>query len=361
MRRTTSIPGHVEEERLLLEGLAEVDCGCCRFSFRKGDPLLPGLASVHIRLHGQQPGSEWLIANLDKVLHLGMDFVVTYDFRNQTPAPKFTEALASFWQERRKELGQQLKSAALLVKDSLFDTAMQNPISGFVQACSSGCPLLVCHGEAAAEEFFRAGARSPPQTEDTTATPFVSVVDVQEALQQGSSGADTSSCIASLAPLQSRGSSAGGYENAHTFHRLPNGDVRVIQSPPGDIVLQGDAWRRQNGGKPQPGEDAVAEPHPVAPNADSAVAALKFECPREQLQQFIGTHFHFGELVIDAEFEAASRSQSRRQSTSSTSTTGTSTPQPVKSDCWCLDGLNSLFVKMLNHIMAMLADDSPSD
>jgi len=36
----------------------------------------------------------------------------------------------------------------------------------------------------------------------------------------------------------------------------------------------------------------------------SAVAALKFECPRDQLDKLVGAHFHIGELMIDAEIES---------------------------------------------------------
>uniref|UniRef100_A0A7S1KY12 Uncharacterized protein n=1 Tax=Alexandrium catenella TaxID=2925 RepID=A0A7S1KY12_ALECA len=351
-----------DQETQLWEELAKVDCGCCELSFRKCDPALPGLACLDIRLNSKRrPSLQWLFAGLERILNLGINFVATYDFRSQSPAPTFTQALAAFWKEHRDQSTQCLKSTALLVKDSIFDTASQRPISGFIQACALGCPFLVCHNEAAAHEFFKVGTTRPPQMQEEADLPFVSVVDVQEAparatARQGRVAADPLTCIASLAPLRSSTGTRGAYKDAHTFHVLPNGDVRVIQSPPGDVVLRGDAWLRQGGGVRQPNSGVATEPPSTALDGAAAVAALKFECPREQLQQLIGTHFHLGELVIDAEIESASRSQSKRQ--------GTSPRPPAASPAGagqtgsgCLVGLNMLFTKMINLVMPLFLDD----
>lgn len=351
-----------DQEPLLWEELAEVDCGCCVLSFRNGGPALPGLACLHIRLNSKRRSSlEWLFPRLMWVLNLGIDFVVTYDFRSQSPAPTFTQALAEFWQEHKDQCARCLKSTAMLVKDSIFDTATQRPISGFIQACAVGCPCLVCHNEAAAHEFFQAGAPGQPRTQEEAAPPFVSVVDVQEAPQpaatrQGTPApADTSSCIASLAPLQPRHGPGGAYEDAHTFHVLPNGDVRVIQSPPGDVVLRGDSWRKQGKGMQQSNNGAAVEPSSTAADGSTSVAALKFECPREQLQQLIGAHFHLGELVIDAEIESATRSQTKHAGGSPKSATRPNGAQDKS--LGCLVGLNILFIKLLNRIMPLILDD----
>uniref|UniRef100_A0A7S4SVR6 Uncharacterized protein n=1 Tax=Alexandrium monilatum TaxID=311494 RepID=A0A7S4SVR6_9DINO len=361
---TGDMPTVEEQDGALLEELVEVDCGCCMLSLRSGGPALPGLACLDIRLNNtMRRNLEWLFQRLITVLSLGIDFVVTYDFRSQPPAPTFTQALAEFWKEHEDQCAQRLKSTALLVKDSIFDTAMQRPIGGFIQACALGCPFLVCHGQAAAQEFFQAGASKASQTQEIAGLPFVSVVDVQEAPQPATARpglleAGAASCIASLAPLRPRSPLGGAYQDAHTFHMLPNGDVRVIQSPPGDVVLQGGSWHQQGEGKRPPRQGAADSSAALASNGASVVAALKFACPRDQLQQLIGAHFHLGELVIDAEIESASRSQSKRSGACSTSGRGCGrwTGRHTGSESRCLAGFNSLVAKLISHITPLLED-----
>lgn len=277
--------------------LAEVDCGCCVLSFRSGGLELPGLACLHIRLNNKgwnrRTSVEFALTVLARVLSLGVDFVVTYDFRSHSPQPSFTQGLSEFFKEHKEQWSGRLKSAAVLVKDSIFDTAAQGPFGGFLQACELCCPFLVCHGEAAAEEFFRMGLASPPAQQDSSAAPFVSVVDVREAprpddprtcassrtsklWQKMGCAAPEYSCIASLATLRSRQGSAEAFEQALTFHMLPIGDMRVIQSPPGDVVLRLNAERQQQARAGPLERKSAPERHRVINNSDlCTVAALK--------------------------------------------------------------------------------------
>lgn len=357
-------PKKLFQDHELWKELAEVDCGCCVLSFRSFGPALPDVACLQIRLSSRkQPRLKWLLTELARVLNFGVDFVVTYDFRSQSPVPSFTEGLADFWKQHREQCAGHLKSTALLVKDSIFDTATQSGISCFIQACALGSPFVVCHGEAAAEEFFKAGASRPPRARDAADVPFVSVVDVQAAPQhtapQGAGAFLEPSCIASLAPLRRRAGRAEDYSEAHTFHMLPNGDVRVIQSPPRDVVLRMDTVSTEG---EQAGQRATTEPprpdsHAASRCTSSAVAALKFECPREQLQTLIGAHFHLGELVIDAEIESASRCNPRRSSKSGNWSDQAAT---AKGAGGCFGGMRSILCKIVSFVLPPEEEMPPS-
>jgi hypothetical protein len=98
------------------------------------------------------------------------------------------------------------------------------------------------------------------------------------------------------------------------MHMLENGDVRVIQSAATDVMLR-PAEPCQNQGNPQDGSDDIEEnkeetKHPskdaseqleMLPSDLQLVEALKFSGPANKLKQFVGMHFHIGELTIDAD------------------------------------------------------------
>lgn len=81
------------------------------------------------------------------------------------------------------------------------------------------------------------------------------------------------------------------------LHNLPNGDVRVIQSPADNVMMR------------TPSEENVT--HTAGNHRPSALSALKFEGSVRDLQKIIGAHFHIGELIADADID----SQIRRRST----------------------------------------------
>jgi hypothetical protein len=249
-----------------------------------------------------------LFAALDKLTANGTGFVVTYDicgskdWKQQMDAS--VEGLAKlrkfFREDNRTLILQKAKSAAVLVRGNIFVEATISLLRRFldVLAPSPSCPFLVCHSEAAAEEFFRVaiGAATPC---------FVSVVGVQP-MRKTSNGSET--CVASLAPLSKAtcGNLKTHAEAPSTYHMLPNGDVRVIQSPPCDIVM----------GQPVTSvpEEGIADVPTKTGSAGAlcrgdlpSVAALLFKGPTESLRRLIGAHFHVGELVADAEMESLSR------------------------------------------------------
>jgi len=87
-----------------------------------------------------------------------------------------------------------------------------------------------------------------------------------------------------------------------TFHMLQDGSVRVVQVPPRDVMLRNAAV-------------SDAEVHPEAEcGGRTKIVALKFQCTARRLSRFKGTHFHLGELSIDAEVESLSRRTGRKMS-----------------------------------------------
>jgi len=309
----------------LLQHLAEVDCGCFSLSFRVDSAALPGLGVLEISLrksHALNLNSTWLSSVMDRVFTSGLDFVVLCDFRSREGEFDFMDVLAPLWQDHAELWGARVKSAALLITENLFHAAASRPVRSFLQACAPGCPFVVCHGRAAAKEFFRAGLREQKERRETEA-PFVSVVGVQE------HGDKTPGvCLASLAPLR-----PGSGAAAHTFHMLPNGDVRVIQSP-GECVVQEEAEVTESDKK-------------SSRISNAAFGSLKLQYSMEKLQNLVGTYFHVGELFIDAELESALRKSS----------VGGMLPMPElssKARDGCFGGLQSRLYNCIHRILNAL-------
>mmetsp|Transcript_118547 Transcript_118547/g.335368 ORF Transcript_118547/g.335368 Transcript_118547/m.335368 type:complete len:356 (-) Transcript_118547:121-1188(-) len=328
--------------------LAEVACEDCTLSFTNGGPQLPGLASLVIRIGRSEhspshkaPGCDRFRDAVDRVLGARRDFVLTWDFRGMSPSRSLSKVLANFSGDRRARLSERAKSAAMLVQDNIFTAATLGVVGSFVEACIPGCPFLVCHGEAAAEEFFRTSAGFC-----AAACPaFVSVTDVRSARNDASGF--TQSCVASLAPLVSKSTTAEGRpkkcaEAQPTFHVMPNGDLRVIQSPPPDIVFGRPLEDPVSAGV-GPTEQRVPRPLPSGiSDCDLAgVAALMFKGHLETLRHLIGAHFHVRELVIDAEMESIGMSQQSCKSS----------PDGAASQCGCFVGVQALLHSVLNRTL----------
>jgi len=306
--------------------LASVDCGCCTLSLKQGDQNLLGIAVLEIRMRScrtfriKQTILDWLQPVLSRVLNMNIDFVIRYDFRNQHPTPSFAQGLAAFIDDNAEQFADRLKSAVVLIEDTIFVTAAQGLVGSFIKACLPGCPCLICHGEAAAQEFFQTSVGSTSVELNPAPAPFVSVAGVREAPLHPSrnDSVPMPACLASLQPFLPNLGMLGSATNAgngghakvpHTVHMLPNGDVRVIQSPPRDLVIRGsspDFPTDEISKDKQPNDDQVKPlASAIFSGTDlSAVAALKFECPRDQLDKLVGAHFHIGELMIDAEIES---------------------------------------------------------
>jgi len=306
--------------------LALVDCGCCTLSLKQGDTNLSGIAVLEIRMRScrafriKQVILDWLLPVLLRVLNMNIDFVIRYDFRDQRPTPSFAQGLAAFIDDNAEQFAERLKSAVVLIEDTIFVAAAQGLVGSFIKACLPGCPCLICHGEAAAQEFFRTSVGSTSVELNPTTVPFVSVAGVKEAPLRPSRDDSLAmpAYLASLKPLQPNLDTIGSTTDAgngchaeasHTVHMLPNGDVRVIQSPPHDLVIRAsspDCPTDETSKDEQPKDEEVK---PLASGIFSAtdlsaVAALKFECSRDQLDKLVGAHFHMGEIMIDAEIES---------------------------------------------------------
>lgn len=292
--------------------LTDLPCGFCSLSFKPaGAGALSDLGRLEIKL--TSPSSWWCTAErslhkaLSRVLSMRRDFVVVYDFLGQEPTELLVESVGRFRSEN-KEFRQRMKFAALLIQDNIFVAAPV--ISGFIKACATGCPFLVCHGRTAADEFFKLGLSDLSEDEPDSArtrcppdtfAPFVSIVDVRAASPDEAvslcctEAFSAAMCFASVAPLMPGSSPA-----AHAFHVLPNGDVRVIQSPSREFDPEVYCSP----------EDSARLVWKGPSGDDLSVTALKFDCAQEDLQCLVGAHFHLGELMVDAELQSVRRGSS---------------------------------------------------
>lgn len=313
--------------------LSQIDCGLCTLSFESGGIALPGLACLKIRMRqtpSRFPAAEQrFLSALEKVLESGIDFVLTYDCRRcstkyvETP---FAKSLIKFCEAHATQWSRRLKAVAVMVLDNIFVAAMDGIISNFLAACVVSCPLVLCHGKAEASDFFKASIGGKVQglssnnldAEHKNFTNFVSIVDVhkapQEAKDKGSSGSPDQ-CLACLSTslkqkcTGSRPNVISCARAAQTFHMLPNGDVRVVQSPDQDVIVGAvvDAAQQVIENSISSLSSFKSNEFGCELNNMTASAALKFDCSSEKLEKLIGVHFHLGELIVDTEMESVSR------------------------------------------------------
>jgi len=337
--------------------------GLLEFSYRPPESACClGVACLKIRpsrlgCRGLDPGGaaalESLVSGLGSVLGAGLGIAVTYDFRDQGPSPRFTQAMASFCLAHARAWGERLRSTALLVKENIFSAVAQGPVHSFMRVCPLGGSFVVCHGEAVAQDFHRAAApvceqparrRARSSSDCSQTNPFVSVKEVLEG--------GPSACMVSLEPFacKSRAGDAGEGDageattsaslQAHTFHMQTNGDVRVIQTPAQSVVVgsaratskEEPRWARATSG--EVGKD---------------LAALRFHRPMEELRHLAGAHFHAGELVVDAEAEALNREMvvPRHPGSAATGLVGSSRTPPGTGSCTsCFEGLGLLLLRL---------------
>lgn len=346
-------------------------CDLLDFSYQQPEfSCCLGVACLKIRPSG--PGCraaalESLVAGLGGVLNAGVDITVTYDFRDQGPSPRFTQAMSRFCLARSRDWGKRLRSTALLVKDNIFSAVAQGPVHGFMRACHLGDSFVVCHGEAVAQDFHRATApvpepglgpascvaRTPNSRHRATSSrprprfgsdssetdPFVCVKEVLEG--------GLSACMVSLEPFAcksragsiSEGDAVEAPLQAHTFHMQTNGDVRVIQTPAQSVVV-GSARAAKANEEPRWARATSGE-------AGKDMAALRFHRPREQLAHLAGAHFHAGELVVDAEAEALNRELVVPPRPGSVAVSTNSRSLPGTGTCTsCFEGLGLLLLRL---------------
>eukprot|EP00931_Biecheleriopsis_adriatica_P095931 TRINITY_DN69582_c0_g1_i1.p1 TRINITY_DN69582_c0_g1~~TRINITY_DN69582_c0_g1_i1.p1 ORF type:complete len:332 (+),score=46.11 TRINITY_DN69582_c0_g1_i1:92-1087(+) len=299
----------------------DVNCGCCTLSFRPGSPALWGLGTLELRLSSSSRLCSQDRSRLSEMLHrvrdFGVDFVVLYDFGSFQPSMHFIDCLTSCWRESGDLWADRVKGGAVLIKDNLLHAAASESVSRLLETCAfmAQCPFVVCHSKAAAAEFFCAGIR--PLKDEAGESAFVSVVGVQES--QRSSGA-----LAHLAPLNP---DSGPAVHTHTFHHLPDGDVRVIQSAPGDVL------------RPLPEECGQGQ-------QTNNLRAVKLAYSSETIQKLVGTYFHVGELIIDAELETFIRHGTIG---------GLHAPlPPPKAAYGCLGNLQSVVYKVIQRLLNSL-------
>jgi len=264
-----------------------IECTCCTLIFRSDDStaMEDRLGKLIIKFKSNRMATygdtELLLKSLERVLSSQTEFAVTYDFRNGHPSPKLAMSIGKFILNNKESWSKSATTMALLIRGNIFSACARGLIGNFLQMWLPGYPAIVCHCEHIASEFFMANTGF-----STIGSEFVSVVNVQESLPTPSAPSDGNSyCLAFLAPLLIGDTS----DVESTLHKLPNGDVRVIQSPADDVMMC------------SPSTQMLQQP------GSGALTVLKFEGSEQDLEQIIGAHFHIGELIADADIESKNR------------------------------------------------------
>jgi len=277
----------------------------CSMLFEGAGEALPSLGRLEVTFQSGRtllsPDVKSIAGFLDEVLKQGRDFVACYDFRVCTkPRHRIVEALRSFHREHEAEFCRRCQAIAVLVSDSLFHVVAGAAAGSFSRASSlPQCPQIICHTDATADAFFQA-----VRTTMSGGEGFVMVAGVQEPQPDGKTTYGPCS-VAKLTRFSHSDVSSMPPKAPMTIepvmHTLNNGDVRVIQSPPSDVMFRRAAAAPTlgAGGKTQPankGKHSTLDLH--------LVEALRFQCHPSRLRQLLGTYLHLEELLIDADAES---------------------------------------------------------
>eukprot|EP00927_Polykrikos_kofoidii_P026170 TRINITY_DN23350_c0_g1_i1.p1 TRINITY_DN23350_c0_g1~~TRINITY_DN23350_c0_g1_i1.p1 ORF type:complete len:565 (+),score=112.58 TRINITY_DN23350_c0_g1_i1:115-1695(+) len=327
-----------------------VDCGCCGLDFQSAaDPSESARAVLVIKIRRRARGVRHrrLWAALRSAVSVGVAFRLIYDLRCPQPGITFMNDLIKFHEEHMAQLTKHLKCMAFLVRESIATATTQRMFGKLVEARPQDCPCAVVHSPKAADSFFQLKLGSTDVFSGTSSRDsFVSLVNVRETTgKDRHSTASVSHCYAVLAPVSrsqdttlithcEEGSASPASQGLQTlralkakddafgcdssgsqpvsFYALPNGDVRVVQSLPAVVTVEQTVDSANSFGMvedPSFAPDRSDSRRPSihgSPTNDDAMHnfVLKFECKTDVLQQLRGTHFHVGELIVDAEMQS---------------------------------------------------------
>jgi hypothetical protein len=300
IRKAGSMTCLVDNDVLGLESLTsparkqvQGEFGCCSLTFEsKGSSPNFELGHLIIGFDSSKPTSAEdtarLLETLDGVFNLDVDFAVTCDLRLGHPSAQLAISIGRFLQHNHGRWSRHVMSMAVLITGNIFVAFAQGVLVKILTMWFPSCPAIVCHCEYIAKEFFVAHTSN-----SSIGREFVSVVKVRQECVDLCDEKDY--CSAFVAPLRPWEVNHVSSSIESTIHILPNGDLRVIQSPADDII-----------------RDTTKELPKGC--AGKALSALKFEGMERDLAPLIGTHFHIGELIADADIESEARHLLRQQS-----------------------------------------------
>lgn len=316
LHRTASVADNVqqtgiEETANSAFQCLDIDCGICRIGFQRDITALQEISHLRIRFNdnmlkaSRTKVTSQIKATLNEVQNSGVDFATTFDFRDK-PMPNMKllgAAFADCCDKRAKTWARRSKSVAILISGNLLAMVAAGAIAKFIEVCGlSVCPIVICHQDAVASEFFKNVALG-----DLAAPCISSFVSVTGLRDVGTS------CYSYLCPWNPWGQSSSGIGRGSagkdargavkapriSMHTLDNGDVRVIQSPPSDLMpsMKQEPTKPRMVGTATGGREAHAPLHQL-------IEGVVFRCTARTIHNLIGINFHLGELVIDADFES---------------------------------------------------------
>mmetsp|Transcript_7832 Transcript_7832/g.14236 ORF Transcript_7832/g.14236 Transcript_7832/m.14236 type:complete len:403 (-) Transcript_7832:63-1271(-) len=299
--------------------LLDRDFGICRISFQCDIAELPGTPHLRFSFNsGVKAGTpeeiDQIKAVLNQVQKSGEDFVTTFDFReHQRPNMRLLgPALATFSDKKAKTWARRCRAVALVTEGNVFASMANGAVASFVEGAGlSVSPLVMCHQDNIAAEFFKEVADSNVSGACTSS--FVSVTGVQDL---------ASGCYSFLCPCNpsrqsnsGKGQDAVGKEQASVeapgmaMHTLDNGDVRVIQSPPSDVMvlrqhLAKVGIRSTAANTKEASTDKQQRQATNSGQNANAIEGVFFKCTSRTIKCLLGISFHLGEMLIDADSES---------------------------------------------------------
>lgn len=202
-----------------------------------------------------------------------------------------------------------VRCAVFLVHGNIVEKACDRQFGALLQACCLICPFVATQSPKTAEDFIQRCLMpegASPSASLTKAAAFLTLVNVQDCssspkpLREGES---TASLTTFQAPQK------GAADMGAVLHTLPNGDVRVIQSPMQEAMNH------------LPSEAVFARTASTVSSFCSMAGDLRdaltvrLPCTIEVLEQLKGCSFEAKELAHDTARELRARAGERKLST----------------------------------------------
>lgn len=237
-------------------------------------------------------------ALLHQVQTSALDFVTTFDFRDQ-PRPDMRllgPVFADFYKKLSKAWTRRSTPVALVIRGNVFSTVANGAMAKFVEVCGLDvCPMVMCHEDSVAIDFFRHLVLG--DTDAPSISSFVSVMGPRDV------GTRCYSFLCQAIPSSQSNSGIGRGSDLEdpvkaprmSMHMLDNGDLRIIQSPPSDLMVMNEVLTKPQVVQPKP---------PAGSDRQNAIEGVFFRCTARTMKKLVGISFSLVELVIDADSES---------------------------------------------------------
>lgn len=182
---------------------------------------------------------------LHRILARRQPFEAVYDFRKYTrPSLDQVRRMARWCDQHQEAWDTLVEAAAIIIEAGMFSAITKGILDSFMRIFPPACPVLICHDQAAADDFLRRHIR--PRVAGRSES-FHSIVSFCAPFGHMDS-------FASIESLDESGSGDPLMLGCCTFVPLENGDLQVNQSVDGRgwSCFSRRAWLWKQGSRPSP-------------------------------------------------------------------------------------------------------------